>query len=219
MFDIEQMIHYRNIKRSADGLSLMLLFTIVWTCIAEIALDSWYYRSVGLVFVVVAVLFLIQYLRFRMILKPVETLNFTDDSSESKKREKWFTFILIAEGLLILIARNILVNIQMPQLFIPCLALIVGLHFYPLGKIFGRKIDYAIATWMTVLSFSGIILSLYHTADQNMIDSFIGFGCAIGTSAMGGYMIAKGRLSVKMLEEDGVGSVTGETDNTAGSRE
>lgn len=191
----------KNIKGMADGLSFMILFTFIWTIIAELALDSWNYRLLGIIFLIMIAVGIISYLKFNKTLKLYGDRFKEEETPEDKKRDKWFIVIFITEGLAILIARNVLVNINMVQLFVPCLALIVGLHFYPLAKLFKRTIHYYVGSWITIISIIGIFMTIYQTTDQNLITAFVGFGCAAGTSIMGAYMIYNGTKNSQLLME------------------
>ena len=151
----------KNIKGMADGLSFMILFTFIWTIIAELALDSWNYRLLGIIFLIMIAVGIISYLKFNKTLKLYGNQFKEEETPEDKKRDKWFIVIFITEGLAILIARNVLVNINMVQLFVPCLALIVGLHFYPLAKLFKRTIHYYVGSWITIISIIGIFMTIY----------------------------------------------------------
>lgn len=189
----------KDIKGTADGLSFMILFTLIWTIIAELALDSWNYRLIGIIFLIVIAVGIIYYLKLNKIIKPYRNESKNEESSEDKKRGNRFVIIFVTEGLAILVAKNILININMNRLFIPCLALIVGLHFYPLAKLFKRKIHYYVGSWITIISVIGIFMTIYQSTDQNFITAFTGFGCAAGTSIMGLYMINNGIKKSRLL--------------------
>ena len=189
----------KTIKGTADGLSLMILFTLIWTIIAMVAVGDWSHRSFGLIFLVIITSFVIYYFKFNRIIKPFKDKLKDEETPENKKRDKIFLIIFIIEGFLILVLKNVLVNIKMDYLFISGFALIVGLHFFPLGKLFHRKIDYYIASWITIIAILGIFMSFYRQFDQNIITAFIGFGCAIGTSIMGIFMVLYCRLNIKLL--------------------
>ena len=191
----------RNIKNNADGLSLMILFTILWTIIAETSIKSLGYQLIGLIFAAIIILFISYYIKFNKVSKQYPKKLIENENLEDKKRGNKFVIIFITEGLAILITRNVLVNINMAELFVPCLALIVGLHFFPLGRLFKRKIHYYIGAWITFIAVIAIIMSIAKLADQNFITAFTGFGCAAGTSMMGAYMINNGKKYNQLLIE------------------
>jgi len=80
-----------------------------------------------------------------------------------------------------------------PELTIPVLALVVGLHFYPLAKVFKRTIDYYLATWSTIVAILAIVLTLNKTLTETGAFAFTGIGIAIATTSYGIYMVVRGR--------------------------
>ena len=124
------------------------------------------------------------------------------DKAEGKKTGMWFGIIFGAEGLLIFVAINIVTNIGHADLVIPVIALVVGLHFYPMAKIFKRSIDYYLATWATLVAVCGIILVLNKTYRPEYIYAFVGIGLAVATSCYGLYMIYSGRRMAKGFRKD-----------------
>jgi MFS family permease len=191
----------KEIKGAADGLSFMILFTFIWTIIAVAALDKWSFRLTGIIFIVLIISFIINYLKFNKTIKLSGIKLPEEENPEDKKQAKWFIIIFITEGVLILVTLNILVNLNMAQYFMPCFALIVGLHFYPLARLFKRTIHYYVAAWIILISIIGIVLTQNQSMPQNLIAAFIGFGCASGTSMLGMYMIYYGRKHSKALIE------------------
>jgi len=59
-----------------------------------------------------------------------------EDSPETKKTGRTFYLINAAQWIIILIARNVLVNLGLADWIIPSVMLVVGLHFLPLAKLF-----------------------------------------------------------------------------------
>ena len=77
------------------------------------------------------------------------------------------------------------------------IALVVGLHFFPMAWIFKRNIDYWLAMWTVLIALLGILFILNKTMLPRGIATPVGVGVAIATSCYGLYMIAFGR---KMIE-------------------
>jgi Family of unknown function (DUF7010) len=77
-------------------------------------------------------------------------------SSETTRgsASKWFWIVVIAEVALILIAVNIAANLHHPELIPALIAIVVGLHFLPLAKVFHAPsmayIGSAIVLWCVV---------------------------------------------------------------------
>lgn len=106
---------------------------------------------------------------------------------------KWFGIIFGAEGVGILIGINVVTNIGHSDLVIPVIALVVGLHFYPLARVFKRTIDYYLATWTTLVAIAAIMLVLNKTLTESAAFAFTGIGVAVATSYYGIYMTISGR--------------------------
>ena len=111
----------------------------------------------------------------------------------------WFGIIFGAEGLAIFVGINIVTNLGYPDLVIPTLALVVGLHFFPLAKIFKRTVDYYLATWSTLIALCGFLFTLRHIMPVNYVMAFVGAGIGIATTCYGIYMIMAGREVIKKI--------------------
>ena len=72
------------------------------------------------------------------------------------------------------------------------MALIVGLHFIPLAKIFQRKFDYYIGLWTIVIATVGLILISDKKYSPNIVNAFVCLSCAISTTFYGLKMIKDG---------------------------
>jgi hypothetical protein len=180
------------VKGIASGLLMMAFFTMIWTGIAYSGLHGTAYALILLVFPLLAIAFIAKGIYLFRIAKHFPDLVSDEDKAEGKKMGKWFGIIFAGEGLGIFIAINIVINIGHPELVIPVIALVVGLHFYPMAKIFKRTIDYYLATWSTVIAVLAIIFSLNNTLSVPNISAFTGIGLAAATSCYGLYMMYRG---------------------------
>ena len=175
------------IQSIATGLSMMAFFTMMWAGIAYGSLDNG--LLVLIIFSALSLSFIINAIYLFGISKRFPKLETEADKAEGKRSGKWFGIIFGAEGLGIFIAINIVTNIGHADLVIPVIALVVGLHFYPLAKVFKRTIDYYLATWTTLVAVCGIILLLNKTYPVAHVDAIVGMGTAIATSCYGLYMM------------------------------
>jgi hypothetical protein len=177
----------------ATGLMLMAVFTTIWACIANGGLNGADYHAILVIFCLLAACFVtfgvILFQRAKLFAPSASE----SDIAEKKKAGMWFGIIFGAEGLFIFIAVNVVNKMGHPELVIPAIALVVGLHFYPMAKIFKRKIDYYLATWATLIAILGFVLSLNKTLTEPGVLAFVGVGIAIATSCYGLYMIYEGR--------------------------
>ena len=179
------------VRGIATGLLMMAVFTMMWSGIAYGSLDH------GLVVLIIASLIGITFIANAVYLfrisKEFPDLQSEADKAEGKRTGKWFGIIFGAEGLGIFIAVNLVINMGYADLTIAVIALVVGLHFYPMAKVFKRTIDYYLATWTTLIAICGIVLILNKTYSTATVDAFVGVGTAIATSCYGVYMIYAGR--------------------------
>jgi hypothetical protein len=188
------------VKGIATGLIMMACFTLMWAGIAFGGLNGSIYWPGLLVFPVFSAIFIINAVKLFRIAKYFPKLTSEADIAREKKTGKWFGIIFGAEGLGIFIGINIVINLGHPDLVIPVLALVVGLHFYPMAKIFRRTVDYYIATWSTTIAVLAIVFVLNKTMTQTAAMVFVGIGIGIATSSYGFYMVLSGRHATKQLE-------------------
>jgi len=180
------------LKGIATGLCLMAVFTLIWSGIAFGGLHTGSYWPLLLIFPLFSILFIVNAVRLFSIVKYFPALVSPEDIAREKSTGKWFGIIFGAEGLGIFIAINVVVNLGHPELTIPAIALVVGLHFFPLAKVFRRTVDYYLATYSTLIAITAIILSYQKTFNQNETLAFTGIGLALATSIYGFYMLVRG---------------------------
>jgi len=181
------------VRSIATGMFMMAFFTSIWGGIAFGGLKDSVFKYALIIFVLFIAAFIINATRLFKVSKYYPKLTTEADIAEGKKMGKWFGIIFGAEGVGILIGINIVVNIGHPELTIPTIALIVGLHFYPMAKIFKRTVDYYLATWTTLVAITAIVLTLNKTMSQSTMLAFTGTGLAIATTCYGTYMMMVAR--------------------------
>lgn len=186
------------IQSVGTGLMMMTFFTMMWAGIAYGSMTS-NGLVVLILFSLIAAVLIINGLKFFRESKRFPKSENEADKAEEKRTGKWFGIIIGAEGLLIFVGINIVINLGHADLTIPVIALIVGLHFYPLARVFRRTIDYYLATWTTIVAIIGITLILNRSYSTAAVDAFVGVGTAIATSCYGIYMIYTGKRLVKSI--------------------
>jgi hypothetical protein len=192
MNDQSQLIPAVAVKGIASGLLMMAGFTLIWAGIAFSGLHGTTQAWALIVFPFLAVSFVIKGIQLFGVAKLHPAIESEADKAEGKKMGMWFGIIFGAEGLLIFIAVNVVTNIGHPELTIPAIALVVGLHFFPLAKVFKRTLDYYLATWSTIIAVLAIIFSLNHVLSEPGVAAFTGGGLAVATSCYGLFMMYKG---------------------------
>jgi hypothetical protein len=185
-----------KIDKPLGGLILMIIFTATWSLLAEYFFHASDYYLTGIFFGIVLIYFIFAYFSLngskRELPKIVEIKN--------PQKEKMYWIILALEGIGIFVTNVVLTNIGRENLFISCFALIVGLHFIPLAKVFERKFDYYIGFWTISVAILGLILTLRQTFDQNLINAFVCTACAISTTAYGIKMVTDANNVVRELK-------------------
>jgi hypothetical protein len=192
------------IRSVATGLFMMTFFTGLWASIAYGGLYRSAFRVIIFFFIILMFIFIMQGIKFLRISKKYPAVQSPEDAAEGKKMGMWFGIIFGAEGLFIFLAINLVNNLGHPDLIIPAIALVVGMHFYPMAWIFKRTIDYYLATWATFIAMCGIVFTLYKTLPPDNIISFVGIGLAIATTCYGLYMIYYGKRMIKANPFSGV---------------
>jgi hypothetical protein len=76
---------------------------------------------------------------------------------------------------------------------VPAMALVVGLHFFPLAKVFQRKTFYYLGAWSTLIAVLAIVFSLNKMFNESTMLAFTGIGLALATSYNGLNIIQKVR--------------------------
>lgn len=186
------LITQKDLEKPIGGLFFMIINTAVWTFIAEYYIENSNLKIIGIVLGLIIAVFLYFYFTFTQAQKNLAE-NTIEKTAEEKSKEKWFLIIFGLEGLGILLAKNILVNINHNELFIPFFALVVGLHFFPLAKIFKRTFDYYMGTWTCLFAILGIYLITQKAATVNLANVVVSLGCAFATISYGIRMILQGR--------------------------
>lgn len=175
----------KDLESPMGRLFLMMIFTIIWTVIAEVALQLRDYGLTGGFFLLMVLYFLAHYVKFHRVRQLLPKISETAETPEDHKRSRQFLYIFGTEGLAILVVKNVLVNVNLDHLFIPCLALIVGLHFFPLANIYRRRFDYYVAAWTTLIGLAGLALMIGEVTPPNTAIALVAIGCALATAANG----------------------------------
>jgi hypothetical protein len=187
------------VRGIATGMIMMSVFTMIWAAIAYQGLVGSNYWLLLFIFPVLSIVFVINAIKLFRISKYFPKLTSEADLAEEKRVGKWFGIIFGAEGLGIFIAINVVISLGHPELTIPAMALVIGLHFYPMAKIFKRTIDYYLATWSTIIAILAFVFTLNKTFDQSETFAFVGVGLAIATSCYGIYMMLSGWKVSKLV--------------------
>ncbi|WCT13527.1 hypothetical protein [Mucilaginibacter jinjuensis] len=189
-----------NTKTSLDnmtgGLFLMSIFTAGWIGLAEYNLKGRDYGVIGVVFLAIILVFISHYFKFNSAAKTLQGNYPATKSVEEKQQDKWFMIIGSLEGLAIFLTANVLINTGYFNYFVPAMALIVGLHFFPLAYIYKRSFDYFMGAWTCLVAFAGMLLT-QHQLPVFIVIAIVGVGCAIATTLQGTRMVVQGKKAIR----------------------
>jgi hypothetical protein len=180
------------IINTAAGLLLMAFFTTIWSIIAENEVKGNEYCIILIIFGVFSLIFVMYAIYLFSIAKRFPKLSTDTQKLEGVKTGKRFGILFGIEGVTIFITVNILINFHCAIFIIPAIALIVGLHFFPIAGIFKRKIDYYFATWTSIFALSGIIILIINPSAADTVSASVSIGVALATTGYGIYMLLIG---------------------------
>jgi hypothetical protein len=183
----------KQLEDLSGGLFLMTIFTTIWVIIAEANLmgrDQW--ATTG-VFGVIILYFIINYNKLTKAARSISNEPPIDDEAE-KARDKRFYYILAIEGIAIFIMKNVLLNTGHNNLFFPFFALIVGLHFFPMAKLYNRTFYYILGIWMCLMAAAGFVLTYQPNVPAFVPAAVIGIGCALATTINGIRILRQGDM-------------------------
>ncbi|TFF38843.1 hypothetical protein [Mucilaginibacter psychrotolerans] len=184
------------LKNAVGGLFMMILFTAIWATIAESIFAGGDYWVGAVFFTLLIAAFLLQYLKLNTALKAMAEGDSDAETGKEKARSKWFNLIFAAEGIAIFVANTVLLNTGHQNLFVPTFALIVGLHFFPLGLVFKRKFDYVVGLWTSLIAVWGLLTIIGHYPPAHA-SAWVCIGCSLATSAYAVKMIGDGKRAMK----------------------
>jgi len=185
------------VRAIGGGLFLMAFFTLMWAGIAEGGLQGSDHWLVLVAFSVLCIVFVIGGIRLFIRSKDFPVSMSEEDKLEGTRMGKWYAIIFGIEGTLIPVVCVALLLLKQERFILPAIALVVGLHFYPMASVFNRKLDYYLATWVCLVAITCICMMLYTGYPQTMIQACLGIGVAVATSAYGIYMMLEGNRMLK----------------------
>lgn len=181
-----------------SGLLLMAVFTMWWASDTFTGWPTPVAASVSAVCGLGAIVFVAHAVRLllagrRMRTAPTAPTAPTASDRARKSDGALFGVVFGAEGVLIAIAVVVLGATGLQRFLVPTIAVIVGLHFYPMARVFRRRIDVGIATWTTLVGTAGVIAVLADGAAWPLVWSWVGAGAAVATLAYGIHMTRAAR--------------------------
>ncbi|TXR52886.1 hypothetical protein [Quadrisphaera setariae] len=169
------------------GLVLMAVFTTAWSANT---LGTWP-GALGTAITAVGVLastwFVVTAVRLARTRGRASTATTPEEQRWQKRAGMAFGWVFTAEAVLIVVAANVLGGIGRPDLVLPAIALVVGVHFYPMARIFRRRIDTWLATALSAVGLAGLLVLLLTSASRDLVWGVVACGAALTTGAYGVY--------------------------------
>ena len=145
-----------------------------------------------------AVFFVVQSMRLLIASRKQPVQPDGSDRALGKRNGRAFGLVFAAEGVLIALAVVVLSSFGLDDFVLPVIALIVGLHFYPMARIFNRSIDVWLATWTTLVAIAGIVAVALDRPDAALVWAWVGAGVAAATVSYGLYMAQFGQRLLRL---------------------
>ena len=177
------------VRSVAGALLLMAFFTGLWAAWVFPVAPPLIAAAITLPFFLLAVLFVVEGAVLFAQSGRFPEMATVDRRSRSKRMGLQFGLIFGIEGALIGAASGILFATGLDAYLAPVIALIVGVHFIPLARVFERTIDYWIAAWVIAVALTGILLIGFTSAAPAFVSALVGIGTALGTSVYGIYLL------------------------------
>lgn len=173
---------------TACGLILMAFFTTLWGSWSLVGLSGPFAVVVIVAFSSLGVVFVVEGIRLLRVLRRFPTIDTASRRAQTGRIGLQFGIIFGIEGVLIGAASSLLVTAGLSDYLNPVTALIVGLHFIPLARVFERTIDHYIAGWVVIVALVGICLLALTETPVDTVWAIVSLATACGTSAYGIYM-------------------------------
>ena len=100
---------------------------------------------------------------------PSAALPSAEQAAASREKGRRFGWISAIEGSAIFLTIVFLNVAHLPQYIAPVIAIIVGLHFFPLASLFGRSVYYATGLLGCAIGITGLVIS-----DPTLRTTFVG---------------------------------------------
>jgi hypothetical protein len=164
----------------ASGIMFMALFGAVWAWQAAGNLSMPYAALVYGVAALMAGGLLIVSFSFRKLARSQPEPS-AEELAAAARADKWFYWVLGGEGVALFLAGAILPNLHLAAYLWSAVALIVGLHFYPLRYVFRLPVYDVTGTLMSLAALM-VIVALATGYDLGLPhgwDVVLGFCCAL----------------------------------------
>lgn len=166
------------LQARAGGIMFLTLFGVAWALEAGLRL-SWPFVAATIAFSLVVVWFVtLANIRFRRAALSQREPT-ADQAAAQAVADKWLYWSMGTEGVaLFVICGIVLPNLHVMSYLWPTVALIVGLHFYPLAYAFALWIYYVTATLLCLVAIMAMVGITNSVLTPESWKVLVGFACA-----------------------------------------
>lgn len=180
----------------ASGVLFLGLFAMVWAVEAALRMSTLYMVAVCVIALGAMGALVAISLGLRKSAKdlPLPTV---DELATEARADRWLYWCIAVEGVaLFLIGGVLLPSLHLMSYLWPSIALVVGLHFYPLAYGLNLKVYYRTATLMCIVSAAAIGGLSGGYLSVAAWDTLVGIACAIVLLASCGFIVRDMRRSL-----------------------
>ena len=181
----------------ASGVFFMAFFSTLWASIGIGGLQGWGELWLLIAVLLVGIGLLIGGISLFRASRQLPNQVAEADARQWKGRGIWFGVIFTSEGILIGVASGICNAINRFDLFFPIMALIVGVHFFPLAALFEVKVHYLAGALLCLLAIITLLVvpESIKPGGQQITAQWVvlGFGAALILWGVGVYLWLSGK--------------------------
>ncbi len=199
----ESVISRADIRGTASGVMFMAFFGTVW---ADVGIGG--LQGLGSIWLLILAIFIGATLFFSGIALIRSSRNLDSTNTHGSKNvnvNKWFNIVFATEFLLIIIAAIICITVGHFDWFFPIMAIIVGVHFFPLAYLFQVKAYYVTGTLLCLLAIVTLLfVPLRSSLGQHQINTWwtlVGLGSMLILWITSLVILSVGRRLLRMARD------------------
>jgi hypothetical protein len=185
-----------NMSESQQNAPYRAIGALIYAGVSALWVIIVFFNSVTQAAILALATFLIAPLIVGAVFTLHQTVQIQPISSSSPGLGKWFGMIFSAEGIGIGVGSGILIALNLNGWIAPWVALLVGLHFFPLGRLLNLPLDYGLGAAIVIL----VVLTVLAVEMENW-PSLLGLGAALLLWLAGWGRLLTARQVIRMSRE------------------
>lgn len=182
---------HENVKLSkaavlgaANGVMFMTFFGALWSSIGIVGSHQLVPLWPLVLAIIVTVILLVGAISLFVTARSINHTVTLKEREDTRRINRKFGLVFGLEGLAIFIASIICNKLDHFEVFFPVMAMIVGIHFFPLATLFREKFYYGTGIVLCILGIISLFLPVNITVGDGdvpvvLMSTFIGFGSAL----------------------------------------